>query len=164
MRGVNVDGMRDSSGKAITEAKLAEEINGKLEKIVGPGGYIREILISQAHSDHVNLVPRLMRKFAVGIVRFNDVMRRWAGALRTGMQDAQTARLAEAEEAFADRRAAQRLAWESSDGAAFAPDAREVAWRDHVRQEFAKTPQVKAAIERVLMQLKGGRSTWSTST
>jgi hypothetical protein len=154
--GVNVAGMRDSAGKKFTEAKLAEVILKRLLDFIGSDGYVRELLLSHAHSDHVNLVPALLRKVAVGIIRFNDVMRRWAGTLRQQMQEAQTARLAEAATAFEQKMASQRTAWENGEGAGFAPDAREVAWRDHVRREFAKTRQGQAAIERVLVQVKGG--------
>ena len=154
--GVNADGMRDSAGKPLAEARLAEVVLRRLLDFIGPDGYVRELLLSHAHSDHVNLVPELLRKVAVGIIRFNDVMRRWAGPLRQQMQEAQAARLAEAETAFAEKMASQRPVWETGEGAGFPPDARDVAWRDHVRREFAKTRQGQAAIERVLVQVKNG--------
>ncbi len=154
--GVNVSGMVDNAGKALTEARLAEVVLRQLLDFIGPDGYVRELLLSHAHSDHVNLVPALLRKVAVGIIRFNDVMRRWAGTLRQQMQEAQAARLADAEAVFAEKMAAQRPAWERGEGEGFAADAREVAWRDHVRREFAKTREGRASIERVLVQVKGG--------
>ncbi|MGY4765823.1 eCIS core domain-containing protein [Kribbella sp. CWNU-51] len=154
--GVNTSGMRDSAGKAVTEAAFAEAIVERVAAAIGPDAVIRELLISHAHSDHVNVVPRLLRRFAVDVIRFNDVMRRWATDLRAEMQEAQRTRLAEAEARFTERMAGQRAVWELGQGAGFAPDARDVAWRNYVRQEFLKTPQGKAAIERVLVQVKGG--------
>jgi glyoxylase-like metal-dependent hydrolase (beta-lactamase superfamily II) len=84
--GVNAEGMKDSGGKALAEARLAEIVLTRLLDFIGPDGYVRELLLSHAHSDHVNLVPALLRKVAVGMIRFNDVMRRWAGTLRQQMQ------------------------------------------------------------------------------
>ncbi len=152
-----IDAGVNAKGIGTTMLRLEALTMQALETFIGKG-VVREILISHAHGDHFSMAPAIMRRFVVQIVRMNDVMRRWRGAKpgREAMKAGETARIAEAEQAFNRQMTERRAAWDAAEGSGFAPDARELAWRRHVRLEFEKTPQSKPAIERVLVQSKGG--------
>jgi hypothetical protein len=154
-----IDAGVNAKGLGTTMAALESLTLAKLETFIGDG-VVRELLLSHGHGDHFSLAPAILRRFAVSFIRINSVMARWSGykALRKKLVEEEQKRIKATEEALRTEIQAERAAWQTTKGAGYAPDAREVEWQKYVKEQvdkrMAEIPGGRGASERILIQSK----------
>ena len=63
--------MIDAGVFGLVDHGVLEATLAGLEKSIGKGGVINQVLITHAHADHMNLVPELAKRFRIKAIRIN---------------------------------------------------------------------------------------------